>query len=259
MEDYLNTKSLKDLQKIIDKIGIKVSKDVNLKKKMIGKIIDFFETSSPPSKKSESKKKIKEEIKNHKSYDIYEKIGNEGKEGIVYLVKKDGLEYAMKKFKNNKSSKKLDKEYEIQKRVAKYNICPQVYDVSTDIDNKYIVMEKMDKHLIEVMKKQNGNLTKKQQLDIIKIYKKLDDAEVFHGDSNILNYMYKNRKLYVIDFGMSSFIDDALKKKLDTDTPNLTLMTIAMIIKLKELDCPQESYLYLKDYVSDENKVKYNI
>ena len=120
---------------------------------------------------------------------------------------------------------------------------PQVYDVNTD--DKFIVMEKMDKHLIEVMKKQNGNLTKKQQLDIIKIYKKLDEANVFHGDLNILNYMYKNRKLYIIDFGMYSYIDDCLKKKLETDTSNLTLMTIAMIIKLKELYCPSDSYTYL--------------
>ena len=72
----------------------------------------------------------------------------------------------------------------------------------------------MDSHLIDSMKKKNGYLTRKQQEDLVKIYKKLDDTGVFHGDSNILNYMYKDRRLHIIDFGMSSPIDKKLIKKL---------------------------------------------
>ena len=58
---------------------------------------------------------------------------------------------------------------------------------------------------------------------------------------------------------MSSYIDDKLIKKLNTDTPNLTLMTLGMIIKLKELSCPEESYMHLLEYVSGDNKKKYEL
>ena len=71
--------------------------------------------------------------------------------------------------------------------------------------------------------------------------------------------MYKNKKLYIIDFGMSSIVDGKLIKKLKTDTPNFTIMTIGMIIKLKELKCPDHSYKYLLKFVSDENKFKYSL
>jgi hypothetical protein len=71
--------------------------------------------------------------------------------------------------------------------------------------------------------------------------------------------MYKNKRLHIIDFGMSSCIDEKLIKKLKTDTPNFTIMTIGMIIKLKELKCPENSYKHLLKFVSDENKFKYNL
>ena len=58
----------------------------------------------------------------------------------------------MKQFKKTKSSKKLEIEFDLQKQVSKFNICPQVYDVN--IIDKYIIMEKMDNHLIDIMKLQ---------------------------------------------------------------------------------------------------------
>lgn len=70
----------------------------------------------------------------------------------------------------------------------------------------------MDEHLFDVMKRQCGNITEIQQKQILDIFIKLDDALVFHGDSNILNYMLKNNKIYIIDFGMSKHIDEKLKK-----------------------------------------------
>ena len=120
-------------------------------------------------------------------------------------------------------------------------------------------MDKLDKHLVDVMKETQGDLTQEQQLNIIDIYKKLDEAKVFHGDSNILNYMYKRGKLFVIDFGMSKNIDDKLIKKLGTDTPNFILMTLGFILKLKDLNCPPTAYKYLLEFVSQENKNKYRL
>jgi hypothetical protein len=109
------------------------------------------------------------------------------------------------------------------------------------------------------MKEQNGNITEIQQKQIIKIFKLLDKAKVFHGDSNILNYMFKGKKLYIIDFGMSQLIDEKLIKKLGIDTPNLTLMNLGFILKLKELSCPSSSYSYLLTFVSNKDKSKYDL
>jgi tRNA A-37 threonylcarbamoyl transferase component Bud32 len=193
--------------------------------------------------------------------DKYEKIkqlGEKGKEGIVYLVKtKDGKEYAMKTFKSNKSSDKLRKEAELQCMASEYNIAPKVIEIDTV--KKTIVMEKMDKHLIELIKNQEGDLKESQQKQIIKIYEQLDKAKVFHADSNILNYMYKGKKLYIIDFGMSKEIDDKLIKSLGTSTPNIDLMTLGFILKLKELNCKESSYSYFLNYVSDDNKTKFGL
>jgi len=186
-------------------------------------------------------------------------LGNPGKEGVTYLVRDidSGEYYAMKTFKKTKSSAKLRLEADLQEKASRFKICPKVIAVDTVF--KYIVMERMDTHLLDIMKKQEGDLTERQQKQIIDIYRKLDEAEVFHGDSNILNYMFKKNKLFVIDFGMGKHIDSKLKKKLATDTPNLTLMTLGFILKLKELNCPATSYSYLIQFVTDDNKKKYGL
>ena len=71
--------------------------------------------------------------------------------------------------------------------------------------------------------------------------------------------MYKNKKLYIIDFGMSKEIDDKLTKKLGTETPNIDIMTLGFVLKLKEFKCPESSYSYLIKYISSDNQKKFNI
>jgi serine/threonine-protein kinase RIO1 len=117
----------------------------------------------------------------------------------------------------------------------------------------------MDTHLLDIMKKQDKDLKVGQQRQIIDIFKKLDECKVFHNDSNILNYMFKNKKLYIIDFGMSKAIDDKLIKKLNTDKPNMTLMLIGFIMKLKELGCPQTSYSYLIRFLDKKYIERFNL
>ena len=163
-------------------------------------------------------------LKCFKEYEKYKKekvdkyvkikqLGEKGKEGTTFLVKTiDGNEYAMKTFKKTKSSDRLRKEAYLQEKASEFNITPKIIEIDTI--SKYIVMEKLDEHLIDKMKKQDGNLTENQQKQIIKIFKFLDKAKVFHADSNILNYMFKGKKLYIIDFGMSQLIDEKLIKKL---------------------------------------------
>lgn len=191
-------------------------------------------------------------------YKRIKQLGNKGKEGITYLVEtKNGNQYAMKTFKKQKSSATLRKEAELQKKASTYGICPKIVEIDTV--SKYIVMEKMDIHLTDLIGKQNGNLKKNQQQQLLNIFKKLDDAGVFHGDANILNYMVKNKQIYIIDFGMSKEITPQLKKKLDTDTPNMTMMLIGLIMKLKDAKCPESSYEYLIKNLSQEQKENFHI
>lgn len=191
-------------------------------------------------------------------YTRVRQLGNKGKEGTTYLVTdpKD-REFAMKTFRKTKSSNTLKIEYSLQKRGASIGVAPRV--VEYDSISKYIVMEKMDIHLTELITKQKGNLLRNQQLRIIEIYKKLDEAGVFHADSNILNYMIKDKKIYIIDFGFSKEITPKLVKKLGTDTPNIKIMTLGLIIKLREMGCPPSSWKYLKKEISDEEKERFKI
>lgn len=240
----LETISHTELKEISKEMKIDVFKT---KKETISNIVKHL-------KKYERHKK-----KNIDRFEKIKKLGNNGKDGITYLVieKKTEKYYAMKTFKKNKSENKILQEYELQKIASSFGISPKVYEVDT-IDN-YIIMEKMDSHLLQKMRKRNGKLTKTEQKSIIKIFKKLDEAKIFHADVNILNYMYKDNKLYIIDFGMSKKIDDKLIKKLCTDKPNLKIMTLGFILKLKELGSPSESYEYLLRYVSKEDIKKFGI
>ena len=196
----------------------------------------------------------------HDKIDKYTKIkqlGEKGKEGITFLVRtENGEEYAMKTFRKQKSSTTLRKEAELQKLVADLGAAPNVFDIDTV--SKYIIMDKMDKHLVDIMTKQNGVLLKSQQKQIITIYKKLDTARVFHGDANLMNYMFKGKKLYIIDFGMAKEITTTLIKKLGTATPNINIMTLGLVLKLRNLKCSYDSYEYLLNYLTEEQRTQFN-
>ena len=188
-------------------------------------------------------------------YEKYNQIGNKGKEGTTFLVKtKDGKEYAMKTFRKSKSSSTLKKEAKLQKLAADEGVSPNIIDIDTV--SKYIVMEKMDGHLLDKIKKQ-GDMSRSQQRQIINIYRKLDKAGVFHGDANLLNYMYKGENIYIIDFGMAREITLGLQKKLGTETPNMSIMTLGLALKLKEMQFPITSYQYIIKYLSDEQREQF--
>jgi tRNA A-37 threonylcarbamoyl transferase component Bud32 len=120
-------------------------------------------------------------------------------------------------------------------------------------------MEKMDGHLFDAIHQQYGILTSDQQKQVLRLFKTLDKINVFHGDANMMNYMYKGSKLYIIDFGYSKKMDESQIKKLGTTTPNMEIMLLAFIMKLKDMKCPHESYSTLLTYMSPEKKATYNL
>ena len=199
-----------------------------------------------------------EEYKKEKidKYERLEQLGEKGKEGTTFLVRnREGKEYAMKTFRKQKSSKNLKKESTLQKMAASMGTSPEVIEIDTV--SKYIVMERMDTHLVDLIKKQEGILTKHQQKQIISLYKKLDRAQVFHGDANLLNYMCKGRKMYIIDFGMAKQITPNLIKKLGTETPNMHIMTLGLALKLRDLKYPKTSYSYILKHLSEDQKTQF--
>jgi predicted Ser/Thr protein kinase len=116
----------------------------------------------------------------------------------------------------------------------------------------------MDRHLLDDIRKK-GYLTKKQQERILEIFSKLDQVGVFHGDANILNYMVKDKEIYMIDFGFSKEITRVFINKLETDKPNFHLMTIGFILKLKEIGMSDISYKYMLKCLPVEYLRKYKL
>jgi tRNA A-37 threonylcarbamoyl transferase component Bud32 len=233
--------SIDELKNISEKMDLSIK---NNKSSLIKQISDAF---------SEYEEYKKEKID---KYTRMEKLGEEGKEGTAYLVKdKNGKVYAMKTFRKTKASSRIVKEYTLQKKASQYGVAPRVYDYDTV--GKWILMDKMDCHLYE--KIQKGVLTKNEQERIIQIFKKLDQAGVFHNDANICNYMLKDDIIYLIDYGFAKDIDKALVKKLGTDKPNYKFMTIGLILKLKDMGLDEKNYKYLLNHVSSEDVKKYNL
>lgn len=231
LEDY----SMTELRAIAKKMDLRIRRSKNA-------MIETIRTA-------EHKKKADRYTRIHQ-------IGEKGKEGTTYLaVDRNGRRYAMKTFRKAKSSRTLQKEFDLQKKAAKVGIAPKVY--YCDLIGKWFVMEKMDYHLYETLKEKG--LNKKQQERIIEIFEKLDRIGVFHNDANLMNYMVKKDQIYLIDYGYSKEITTALIKKLETDRPNSVLMLVAFIYKIKDLDLDPSSYKYLLRKLDRETRVKYNL
>ena len=172
-------------------------------------------------------------IINNTKYKIIKKIGDKGQQGIVYLAKRGNKEYAMKTFKQNKSGKTLEKEAKLQELASKYGISPKVYDYN--IEEKYIVMDKLEGNILELIRDQGGILTLSQEKRIIDIFKILDKISIYHRDPNPLNFLYnKNKKIYIIDYGLAREIDENLIKK-HGDKINVKLMSIGFLLKIRSV------------------------
>lgn len=197
-------------------------------------------------------------LQTRNKYTKKSQLGSKGKEARTFLVEdKFGCEYAMKVFRKNKSTEKLTEEVMLQRRCSDKGISPKIVDYDTE--KKFIVMEKMDCHLIEVLRESKGILTENFQNQIIRLFKVLDSLKVFHGDANPLNYMLKDGKVFIIDFGYSKHIDEKFCKKLGSNHPNSELMLLGFVLKLKDMNCPQVSFKILKSHLSEATRKQYGI
>jgi tRNA A-37 threonylcarbamoyl transferase component Bud32 len=255
---FLNDLTLKELKEITKDLGINSS---NMKKSdIISFLKNGFKKYGIKSNLEETKKNIsknvskeikKENDKEPEKYEIKDRIGHNGKEGTIFCVKKkEGRkEFAMKKFKNNKSSTNILKEGELLKEAGKKGLAPKVYDIDTE--NKFIVMDKLDKSLFDILKENEGKMSLEYQKRFIEICKELDKLGISHGDPSPLNFMEKDGKLYIIDFGFG-------KKMEKGEDLNIKFMPIGFILKIKDV-CGYKGFPEILKYISKEDKIKFNL
>ena len=171
-----------------------------------------------------------EKTKSEKRYKRIKELGS-GKEGITYLVKTSRKEYAMKTFRPNKSVQRLQKEAELQK-MAK-GLSPSVKETNTTL--KYIVMDRLDETLVDVINRNKGVLDDATQQQIVDLVDGLDKIGVFHADPNPSNFMLKSDKMYIIDYGFAKKIDDKLQKQHSTKRVNRKFMIIGLLVQLRDM------------------------
>lgn len=229
----------------------------------ISKSIKNKQVGATPPSDSQKQKHIssastKKQSKKNPNFEIIQQLGK-GKEGTTYLVQdpKTSTRYAMKTFKKQKSISRLNTEVELQKLAATIGVAPNVHYVNDS--ERFFVMDRLDTHLIDIIRKNDGLLPSKYQTSILNVFRKLDKIKVFHGDANIMNYMIHKNKLYMIDYGMSKAINPALIERLGTSSPNYDIMSLGLVLKLRELGCPKESYEILLQAVSPSEQTRFNL
>ena len=189
-----------------------------------------------------------------RKYNVISQLGEKGREARVFLVEdKFNCTYAAKQFRKNKSENAIINEINLQRKCSKYEISPKIVDYN--LTHKYIVMEKMGCHLTQMIVDSGGRLSEFHQKSIVKIMKTLDKICVFQSDPNLLNYMVKNGKIYMIDFGAVQGPEAFTK----TPTPNMSIGLVAFILKLKDVGFPPTTYSYILSRLPQDTQNLINI
>jgi len=186
-------------------------------------------------------------LRKYTSYTYLEQLGREGKEGRTFLaLDKDSKQVAIKVFKKDKKASDIEREAKMQMIASEHGLSPKV--LHYDTNGRFLVMEKMDENLYDCFTKQNGQLTVEQQKAVIHLCNKLDECKVFHADPNPLNFMSKNNKWYIIDFGFAMPIETRTIIRFG-ETPNIKYMPKGFFNKLRKI-YPDTKLEYIQKYVT---------
>ncbi len=223
------------------------------------KVVDASPHQTPRQSRAPSSQRQQKTLAASKDkYQRLEQLGEKGKEGTVYLVQTDaGEQFAMKQFAKTKSEKTLAKEAALLGKAAEFGIAPKM--IEYDTNNNFIVMEKLDRSLFEIMRDNGGKLNKGLQREMINIFKVLDRIQIFHADPSPLNFMVDaNGKLKIIDFGFAKPIDIKMEREQGTKEVNMKFMPFGFILKMKEFVEPA-TFPVLLMYVSEQERAMLGI
>lgn len=191
---------------------------------------------------------------NHPEWIIEDRIGDEGKDGLAYIVKhkrKPCLDAVVKFFKNKKSLSMIKREFDFLEKCSNSGISPKLYQDNID-GKRYFIMERLEATLKEYID-ENRSLGLQDIKQIISLYTELGEMGIWHNDSNILrNIMIKGERFYLIDFGMAKKINSKDKKNYG---PNPNFMLLPKLFKfIKNVNVKG----YLRKFI-DDYEFKYNV
>jgi predicted Ser/Thr protein kinase len=168
-----------------------------------------------------------ESLPSMEDFTIINQLGEDGKDGVVSLVRfPNSLEAAMKQYKKTKSTKMIQKEVDFQRQAAEAGIAPEIMHV--DLPNRRIFMEKMAARVVDELSETDERFER----ELSEIMFKLDEIGILHNDGNPLNLMFDAEdNLKIIDFGLSNKITKAVRKKWGTPNVKVTLRLLKRGLK----------------------------
>lgn len=243
LDSFLSDCNMATLKQMGHKLGVNIKE--RKKSELIKSISSRFTSSASSTSSTSSTSSVKKKDKKYKT-----PLGK-GKDGTTY-TRGNNSNSAIKQFKKSKSPVKISSEVDFQKIASSKGISPRI--IKYDLETKKIVMDKLDKTLYDILKDNNGKLTQKYQKRIIEIFKILDELKIFHADPSAMNFMEKDKQLYIIDFGFAKKITSKLAAKHNCPSENLNMefMPLGLLLKLKKI-CPGVEYPILREAVP-ENK-----
>lgn len=161
---------------------------------------------------------LKEFVAKETPFQIQNVLGN-GSYGIAYLIvhKDTGVQYVLKRLRSKHRKEahqilKFKQEISMLKQLHHPNI-PKIHFEGHFHDIPFYIMDYIDGHTFEQKIFNEGNTFSLVESFIIleKLFNvviSIHDQQIVHRDLRIPNILIKNDTIYIIDFGLASYIKD---------------------------------------------------
>jgi len=192
------------------------------------------------------------------------KLIKQGAEAKLYLDKFDNQPVIIKdRIKKNYRIKQIDEKIRNTRTTLEFNLLtearrsgiPTPRILELDKKNHKIIMEFIDgKRIKELLNESDKNTAKKISINIGKLIGKLHSRGIIHGDLTTSNMIFKDGKIYFIDFGLGYF-----SGKIENQGTDLRLLFEAIkSTHFKYLDMCWENIIkgYKDEYLRAEEVLK---
>lgn len=176
-----------------------------------------------------------------------------GKDGTIIRIHQSRV--LAKVFSKKKTPAQIEREYAFMKVGYRLGVSPRPYKLllaTTPQESSRILMDELcGPTLLDVIERDKGVLGDKYQKQVVDILRLLDREQLFHGDSSPSNFVYdeRDRRVYVIDYGMAKPITSGFLKKYGAH-PNLRLGLAFFVLRIRERYPAFEPVLILRQIVS---------